>query len=315
VVNPGSNGEFWVIGADGTGQRKVADGVEASWSHDGTTIHVVSVDDKCVPTLSDIPVDGSPARPINASLQPGDSHFSWSPDDSQIVFYHWSKWAGMCGWTGWAFTCDDANTPCPNRIQQELETITAGSASPRLPVTKLSGPDSTWCTPDGKSVVVNDDRAGQNGPLERVSLATGAVTLLSQSTAPRSALTVSPDGSRIAYTTGSGDPGTHLHAANIDGSADQDLGAAGGLVDRLAWSPDSSRLAALVEPLDAKGAPAAENLVVIRPPDPTATKVYSPFDDTFMILATLSRYAASRPGRRLPYLLKRISMTSPSLTV
>ncbi|MGA3057415.1 MAG: hypothetical protein ABSE70_05170 [Candidatus Limnocylindrales bacterium] len=284
-VSPGSNGEFWVIGADGTGQRKIADGVEASWSRDGAAIHVVSVDDKCVPTLSDIPVDGSPARPINASLKPGDSHFSWSPDDSQIVFYHWSKWAGMCGWTGWAFTCDDAASPCPNRIAQDLETVAAGGGNPRLLVAKLSGPDSTWWAPDGKSVVVNDDLAGQNGPLERVSLATGAVTPLLSSTTPPSDLTVSPDGSRIAYTSGSGDPGTHLHTANIDGSADQDLGAAGGQVDGLVWSPDGSRLAALVVPLDAKGVPAAENLVVFRPPNAAATKVYSPFDDTFMILA------------------------------
>jgi Tol biopolymer transport system component len=285
AVIPGSNGEFWVIAADGTGQRKIADGVEASWSRDGKTIHVVSVDDKCVPTLSDVPVDGGPARPIDASLQPGDSHFSWSPDDSQVVFYHWSKWTGFCGWTGWAFTCDDAASPCPNRIAQDLETIAAGGGSPRLLVAKLSGPDATWWAPDGKSVIVNDNLAGQDGPLERVSLATGAVTPLLSSTTLRSDLTISPDGSRIAYASGSGDPGTRLHVANIDGGADLDLGAAGGQVVGLAWSPDGSRLAALVEPLDAKGVPAAQNLVVFRPPNAAATKVYSPFDDTFMVLA------------------------------
>lgn len=285
AVSPGSNGELWVIGADGTGRRKIADGIEASWSRDGTAVHVVSVDDKCVPTLSDVPVNGGPARPITASLLPGDSHFTWSPDDSQVAFYHWSKWAGVCGWTGWAFTCDDQATACPNRMEQDLMTMPAAGPTPHLRIARLSGPDPKWWAPDSKSVVVEDDLAGQNGPMERVTLATGVITPLLSSTASWSDLTVSPDGSRIAYATGSGSPASHLHTAKIDGSADLDLGPAGGQVDGLAWSPDSSRLAALIEPLDANGAPTTQNLVVIRPPDQTAPKVYSPFDDTFIVLA------------------------------
>ena len=284
--NPGT-GTFWVIGADGTGQRKIADGVEASWSHDGKTIHVVSMDDGCMPTITDVPVNGGSAKKINATLQKGDSHFSWSPDDSQIVFYHWSKWAGFCGWTGWAFTCDDQATPCPNPIQQDLETVAAGGGSggPRQLVARLRGPDQLWWAPDGKTVMLDDTAYGEAGPLQRVDLATGTTTPFSVSKTARTGTAVSPDSTRVAFTTGTGQPETDLEVSRIDGTTNQDFGAFGANIYELTWSPDGSQLGALIVPLDAKGIATAQNLVVFRPPDSTPKTIYSPIDDTFMLLA------------------------------
>ena len=87
------NNEIWIVRPDGTGRRKIAMGLEASWSHDGRYVHVVSIDDhsgaSCVRKLSDVPVDGGPAVPISTpSLVNGDTSFAWSPDDTQIVYQH-----------------------------------------------------------------------------------------------------------------------------------------------------------------------------------------------------------------------------------
>lgn len=266
------NGEIWVIGADGTGARKIANGVEASWSHDGKTIHVVSADENCLPSITDYPVDGGSGRPVGASLKPGDNSFSWSPDDSQVVYYRWVNWLGaLCPWGDGAIIGADDDT-----YAQAVRTMSASGANERQLVAKMPGRAYlfSWA-PDGSSVIIDATDLERTSSLQRVDMATGTMTQLGTSTKLRDSLTVSPDTTKIAYAVGIGDPAIfHLHTANIDGTADRDLGVIGrNYVGDIEWSPAGNLVGVNVYDNDLAGV-----VIIVPPAGGAVTTVYSDAD-------------------------------------
>jgi len=91
-------------GADddlGTGQT-------ASWSGDGTRVHVVVEDDQCVPRLVTKTRDGAPVSAVMAGLRSEDYGFAWSPDDRSVAFvrYHNGPPPRMCGSQGGIYPLD-----------------------------------------------------------------------------------------------------------------------------------------------------------------------------------------------------------------
>jgi WD40 repeat protein len=228
-------GQIWVVGADGSGRRKIADGVQASWRSDGRVIHVVTWNRDCVPSITDYPVDGGPGEPVVASLKAGDSAFSWSPDDYQVVFF---RQIGQVYCEGFQFGGDP---------RAELREMTAGGGNQHQIVASLPAPDPVWWSPDGESVIVDDRPIEDTGPLKLVGLFTGGSSPVSPSSQSRFGLKVSPDGSRIAYGGGAADPQVYLKVANLDGSSERDLGSVGEALMELAWSPDGSQVAALAD--------------------------------------------------------------------
>jgi dipeptidyl aminopeptidase/acylaminoacyl peptidase len=258
-----ATGEIWVIGADGSGRRKIANGVQASWSADGQTIHVVDWHGSCVPSITDYPVGGGPGRPVAASLQAGDSGFSWSPDDTQIVFFRQIE-AAVC--EGFQF----GGNP-----RAELRSMSAQGEYPRQLVASVPSPGLIWWAPDGMSFVYDDRPVDETGPLKLVTYRDGAVESTSPSSQSRSALQISPDFSKIAYIGGAADPKLHLKADSLFGRAEVELGSVGDMVMSLLWSPDSSSIALLVD----------DRVAVVRPPTAGASTAYTGYGYLFEVLA------------------------------
>ena len=265
-----ANGEAAVVGADGSGRRDVAQSVQASWSHDGSLIHVVAEDSSCVPHLSDYPASGGPATPSPVQFKAGDYYFRWSPDDSQVVFFRRTHGltADIC--QGKVSQVD------PTAMQQDLMVMNSDGTNLRTLATAEGSIGPISWTPDGKTLVwARWGPANVSGPLALVDVASGKITDITSSKLQFGVVSVSADGSKIAYSVSdpnSADVYSHAFVADLDGTQQVSLGVVGSSDGDPVWSPAGNRLA-LVR---TSGTGAGGRLVVVQPAQKAVSDVYGP---------------------------------------
>jgi Tol biopolymer transport system component len=234
------NGSAWVVPLSGGAPLEVGPAVEASWAADGRSIHVVSQDAACVPTLTTVSPTGKVQAVVGTGLQTLDGAFAWSPDGRQVVFsrYHNRPPSEMCGSQGGTYGSD--------QVVQDIVVMDADGTNQRVlaPLVWTMRPIE-W-SPDGTRIAFSNTIVG--GPataldptVVRVSdgvQSTLALVPLDGVTSPR----WSPDGTRLAFSTFIGGA-RHTAVINIAKTQLADLGPGDETGQEPSWSPDGGRLA------------------------------------------------------------------------
>jgi Tol biopolymer transport system component len=223
---PATQPQLWLAEPDGTGVRKIFDGdlngplspkrhnLDAVWAQDGSVIHITEYPDLCVPHLYDMsPTGGVPVARSVATNK--DMQFVWSPDDSQIAYFHF---------TSEDFICEQNGSEV---MTHSLMVMNADGSGPRVVKANAWYEVTAWW-PDGSALMaINPDTKRWY----KVSLADGSASYLG---VVGTYAEVSPNGAYIAYVhSGS------LHVKTVEGGSDRNLGAQ----QPFAWSPTGSSLA------------------------------------------------------------------------
>ena len=236
ATSGGSMPQIWVVKTDGTGKLKIADGpdepmidppthdIDASWSHDGSTIHVVkyatgtSLATYCMPQITNYSVDGGPGHHVNATLSNQDDNFMWSPDDTKIYFRHWVGQPDCV-----QNTVDDTT---------KLMVMNSNGTGRHTIATNITY-DIVGLTSDGSSLIGVDKNTYQ---AVLVNPANGHATPIGPSS-PGSA-TVSPNGKGVAFVLSD-----RLHVVNSNGTGAIDLSAPPATDYGPVWSPNATKIA------------------------------------------------------------------------
>jgi Tol biopolymer transport system component len=248
-VEGASNGSAWLAPVAGGPPIELGPAAEASWAADGRSIHLVTQDASCVPTLKTVSVDGSQVgNPVRTGLRTEDGAFAWSPDGGQVVFSRFHNGGQQfCGSQGGAYG--------PDALVQDVMVMDADGSHQRVlvPMVLPSRPIS-W-SPDGTRIafasVIGDANLNLVLPFV-LRVSDGKQTQLTA--APFEGLTSprwSPDGTRLAFSFFL-DGVKKFGLVPAAGGARLDLGGAENTQD-LAWSPDSGTIAAAFD-VDVNGA-------------------------------------------------------------
>ena len=209
----GGSAAIYVINPDGSGEARLGNGSEPSWSPDGLQIAFVDfVEDR--PNIFVMNADGSaPVRLTNnRDLSP-----SWSPDGRQIAFMSFR----------------DGNA--------EIYVMNIdGSAVTRLTNNPAADQEPVW-SPNGRQIAFTSNRDG-NEEIYVMSADGSAQTRLTNNPTTDRSPTWSPDGQRIAFAS---NPGFNfdIYAMNLDGSALTRLTNGSSIELEPSWSPDGQQIA------------------------------------------------------------------------
>jgi Tol biopolymer transport system component len=214
----------WLGKPNGNYVKKVADGtaapnatppaynLDATWSHDGSVVHVVRWPD-CVPSLSDYRI-ASWTETAAIAMTKADNSFAWSPDDTKIAYSHFAG----------------ADVNCETSVvdgRHDLLLMTSTGGSKVTVKANVSYAPVAWL-PDGSALIAK----GDSGGWYKVGISDGSATSLG---IDATSLKVSPDGKRVAYMTAG-----LLYVRDLAGGTPTSLGKA---YYDFAWSPDGSSLA------------------------------------------------------------------------
>jgi Tol biopolymer transport system component len=235
----GRNGTAWIAHAAGGSPRALGPASEASWAADGQSIHLVSQNSLCVPTLTSVSVDGRVLGAIQAGLRAGDGAFAWSPDGRQVAFarFHNGEPKGSCGSQGGVYPADAS--------LQDIMVMDADGGGQRVLVPTLWPARPFSWSPDGTRIAYSNTATNEKSLLDPivVRLSDGRQTSMTEvaldgAASPR----WSPDGTRLAvplFIDGIAHVGViTIDGIHLQGLGDGDVDAQGG-----SWSPDGASIA------------------------------------------------------------------------
>ncbi len=265
-VNDSRESALWLMNSDGTHNRFLVKGGNASWSPDGTRIAFLAPGE---PGGSQIHVrwmdaEGATSQITRLVESPGG--VSWSPDGKHLVFNMlvpkkepWpldmpaapkgAKWTTPPRVVTSVKYRADRQGFLPDGFEH-LFVVSADGGTPRQVTSGDWNHSNGKWTPDGKALLLTANRVAdweytwRQSDIYRADVATGAITQLTTRNGPDGNATPSPDGRLIAYTGYDSTDATWQDAAlyvmNADGSNPRVLTAD---LDRspanLTWAPDN----------------------------------------------------------------------------
>ena len=244
-LNDRRESSLWIMNADGSRNRFLVDGSNARWSPNGDRI-VFTAQGK--PKGSQIFVrwmDAEGATSQISHLDESPSGLAWSPDGSQVAFTMLVEEKNT-----WSIKMPKAPegakwTEAPRIVErldyrQDRQGFTddgyrhiflvpsSGGTARQLTSGKFDHNGVEW-TPDGKSLLFGGNRADdaeyqwRESDIYAVDVAAGAVRQLTRRKGPDGSPSVSPDGTKVAYTGYDWARDTwvdsKLYVMNIDGSS------------------------------------------------------------------------------------------------
>jgi TolB protein len=239
VFQVGSGGDIYVVNADGTGLKRLTQGMDPSWSPDGTEIVFARWTEPW--GIYAINADGSNERLLYSSSVARSPVFS--PDGSEIAFFFttegwhpaWKIWIDGFGWyyieRGYKQT------------EWHLGVVNVADGSLHEPYCDNLSFSPTW-TVDGRWLVYD----GEQGLM--VSEAAGADNLPLTDSRHDYFPVMSPDGSRIAFQHWQHDH-WEIYATGADGVGRWPLTSSSPLLERRpnnvspTWSTDGKQIAFL----------------------------------------------------------------------
>jgi len=236
VFQTSSGGDIYVINADGTGRRRLTDGLDPAWSPDGSQVALSRWREPRGVWI--VQADGSGERRLFAWSESRTP--AWSPDGSQIAFVrqHGGRLDEVekCFWH-WCFTL-------PPDLHWTLGVLRVDDGSLSEPPASNASLAPTW-SPKGDRLVYH----GQQG-LMWTDLTDASTGRFETSSGWDTSPAYSPDGATIAFV---GRVHTHweIFVMNADGSGRQQLTSSGSLDQEArhsvspAWSPDGKQIAFL----------------------------------------------------------------------
>jgi dipeptidyl aminopeptidase/acylaminoacyl peptidase len=266
-VNDKRESSLWIMNADGTKNRFLVDGSNASWSPNGDRIAYTA---QGKPKGNQIFVrwmdaEGAITQVTHVDQSPGAPQ--WSPDGNWIGFAmsvedktSWSikmpKAPDGAKWVDAPKIVERLNyrsdgTGFTDTGYRQIFVVPATGGTPRQLTTGSSNINGVEWTPDGKSILFSGNRATdaeyqwRESEIYAVDVASGNVRPLTNHKGPDQNPTVSPDGRQVAYTGYDWTRDTwidsKLYVMNIDGSNPR---LVSGAWDRspadLKWAPDNS---------------------------------------------------------------------------
>lgn len=249
----GGDGGLYAVPALGGPGRKIASfGYHPHWSPDGSEVlfQTSFMSGGVGSRFYVVRLDGSPAREILTEL-PGRFWFElkaaiWQPDGKRV-----SVWATAAGWSSASlsfWTAPVAGGPAAKSeiapdVVKQLEEVAVGGA-PGFISAVDSDPSFSWA-PSGKAIFFERTLRGARN-LWKLSMDSGtlrgvAVERLTAGSGPDTDLALSPDGTRLAFTSRTQHTRTWLFPFDASSGRITGNGEAAISPGMEAWAPDLSR--------------------------------------------------------------------------